>query len=40
MSQVLEPAILLVAKVAGIANTDSLQLAAWLDSAMLLAQLR
>jgi hypothetical protein len=36
----LEPALLLVVVTVGIVNTDSLQLLAWSDSAMLLVQLR
>jgi hypothetical protein len=36
----LEPALLLVVVTVGIVNTDTLQLLAWSDSAMLLVQLR
>jgi hypothetical protein len=38
--QELEPALRMVVLMVGIVNIDSLPLAAWLDSVMLLAQLR
>ena len=40
VSQDLAPVLPMVVAAVGIANIESLQLAAWSDSAMLLAQLR